>query len=258
VQRGVDEFKSRYSDMEKNYRDIDAALAPHRNVIRSFGHSDAASISQMFAWFQALSTRPDESFPVLLRSFNYDPQRLARIMGVGGQQQQQQYAEQRDPWQQSVEQELLQQRALVQQQQQYHYQMQQAQTEDTLAKWAADKPYFNEPGLRQLMGRLLQPDQNGNAVIPLKDGSVDLDESYRVACMMLPSVAAKMAEQQRAADRQAAKANADRARRASVGLSPAAPGRGSGAPKPQQRRSTSVRESIESAIDEARSGGRRI
>jgi hypothetical protein len=60
VQRGVEELRGRY-------RDIETALEPHLPVIRSFGHTPAQSIAQMFAWFDALSTRPDESFPVLLR-----------------------------------------------------------------------------------------------------------------------------------------------------------------------------------------------
>jgi hypothetical protein len=76
VANGVAALQNRYSNMEREYTDIYRALEPHLPVIRSFSHTPAQSIAQMFAWFDALSKRPDESFPVLLRSFNYDPRRL--------------------------------------------------------------------------------------------------------------------------------------------------------------------------------------
>jgi hypothetical protein len=252
MQEGVEQLKNRYADMERNYRDIDTALAPHRNVIRSFGHSDAQSISQLFAWFDALSKRPDESFPVLLKSFNYDPRRLVHLMG--GAQQQQQAQPQQDQWRQGVEQELLQQRAWMQHQHQQNENAMRLQTEDTLARWAADKPFFNEPGIRRRMGLLLQPDINGNSVVPLKNGQVDLDEAYRLSCLADSNVAAKMDAQRQAAERKAAKEVADRARRSSMSLSPSSPGRGSGSPSNKPTKGKSVRESLIESIESARTG----
>jgi hypothetical protein len=64
MQAGVESMKQKYASMEREYSDLSRALEPHLPVIRSFGHTPAQSVSQMFAWFDALSKRPDESFPV--------------------------------------------------------------------------------------------------------------------------------------------------------------------------------------------------
>ena len=69
VQKGVDELKQRYTD-------LDQALAPHVQAIRQHGHTPAQAVHQMFSWFQALTANPDAAFPALIKSFNYDPRRL--------------------------------------------------------------------------------------------------------------------------------------------------------------------------------------
>jgi hypothetical protein len=260
VRIGVDSLKKSYAEMERNYSEIDRALSPHRNVIRSFGHSDAQSISQMFAWFDALSKRPDESFPVLLRSFNYDPRRLIQNMGYTGGQQQQAQAQQAGGGQ--IDPQLYNYLSTVEQrlgaQQQMNEAHQMAQTHAILDEFAKSHPHFEK--VRRRMGELLNPNpQTGQSIIPLApEGHVDLQTAYDMACNLDDSIRESMFQERIANERRAAKEAADKARRASAGLRPGAPGGnntfGSGANKQKQRQS--VRESIEAAVAESRGGSR--
>jgi hypothetical protein len=89
------------------------------------------------------------------------------------------------------------------------------------------------------------------------DGSISLDKAFEAACALDKDVAEQMIAQRIAADRKAASDAAARARRGAASLLPSSPGRNTGSSGNAKKQSRSVRESIESAIEEAR-GGLRI
>jgi hypothetical protein len=139
VERGVQPLKQKLAELGE----VQQALAPHIPVIRQFGHTPAQAVNQMFGWFRGLAERPDECFPALMRSFNYDPRRLAQITGLGGAQQQQGLTAEQQYNQAAVQavQRMIDEgigRHVGPIRQQFESQRQ-AQTEEILANWAKDK-----------------------------------------------------------------------------------------------------------------------
>jgi len=267
VQKGVDDLKSKYAE-------IDQALAPHLNAIRAHGHTPAAAVQQMFSWFQALSASPDQAFPALLKSFNYDPARLvpkptqpaaaAAAPAAGDAKSGDQPAGEIPPAVQQyisgLEQKVQQFAQQVNQQLggiQNNYQAQrEAETKGVLANWSKDKPYFEK--VRGTMAQLIQ-----SGIVPLKDGAVDLDTAYDKAVWADPELRAAIqqeAQAKAAADLKAAaeakrKADAEaaeKAKRASASLlGPGAPGSG-GPAGAKPKKGKTARESILEAIEEHR------
>lgn len=269
IQNGVNQLRSHYNE-------IDEAISPYYDQIRTFNKTPGQAVAQLFAWFDALARNPDQAFPALLKSYNFDPRRLAAAYGFNPQ------TLQPDPKvrQQQAQQAQVQQNqqrfqdyiaSLVQQQaqqyvapiQQRFEQEQTAKTHEMLEYWARDKPYFEH--VRMTMGHLLTPDPTtGQSVIPLKEGKVDLDAAYEAACRMNPEINQQLwdAELKRRDDErkaeelkklQAQKAQAEKAKRASSSLTSTAPGapatRNQPAPKSKGK---SVRESLNEAMLEVR------
>lgn len=270
VQKGVDELKDKYAE-------IDGAIAPHIDAIRRHGHTPAQAVNQMFSWFHALAGNPDVAFPALLRSFNYDPRRLAPqqqqpAAQPGGAQPQPQVgtdgkpiavAQPADAIPPAVQQYINQitnklgqlENAFSQQigQVQNTFQQQsEAKTQEVLMGWAKDKPYFEK--VRVLMSQLI-----ASGAVPLKDGRVDLDGAYEQAIWANPEVRsavqadvvkqnAAVAAAAQAKEKAAQQAAADKARKSNVSLAPSAPGSGSPQGKPKKGRS--VRESLKDAMEE--------
>ena len=225
--RGVEELKSRYAD-------IDAAIAPHREVIRAHSHTEGAAIRQLFGWFDALAKNPRAAFPALMQSFNVRPEQI-----FGAQQQQQV-----DPVTarlQQIEQHFSQQIGGLQQ----NFQAQQMErTNQILNQWSKDKPHFE--AVRAKMAHLI-----GTGVIPLTPaGAVNLNSAYDASCKLIPEVWNAIQQEQRAAERAASSGQANRARRAGVSLSGGAPGAAPAGNKTKQRGKT-VRESLREALEES-------
>lgn len=271
--KGVEELK-------KKYADVDAALAPRMGVIKQFGHTPAQAVNQLFAWFEALSQdverlkqgQPAMAFQALAQSFGIDPKLI-----YGAPQQQQQQQEKPEERQEAktkqeeiptpvqnyistLEKKLGELQNAISQKigalETSFSAQSQAKTEEILANWAKDKPYFED--VRQLMGRLIA----SHAVAPLPNGSADLDKAYEMALYALPDIRAKVLAEQAAkveaerkakldAEKKAQQDAANKARKAAGGLAPNAPG----APGSQQQKAAkkSVRESLQEAIDQARS-----
>jgi hypothetical protein len=253
--KGVDELKGKY-------KDIDQALQPHAEAIRRTGHSPAEAVSQLFAWFQALSTNPVATFPALAKSFGQD---LGAILQAAqGQQAQpgqpqagdippalQNYINdlqaQLGQMKQSFSQELTGLKSTFQQQSE-------AKTQEILTNWSKDKPHYES--VRSLMAQLIQ-----SGAVPLKNGQVDLDGAYDMAVYAMPDVRTqvlsaqqeqvkKEAAAKQAAERKAQQDQADKARKAAVsvgGSAPGAPGTVGG--KPTGKRKT-VRESLMEAREQ--------
>lgn len=263
-------FLKRIEDMDKgvaqlkqNYAEIDQVLAPRMQVIRQHGHTPAAAVNQMFAWFDALTQNPDQAFPALAHSFRYD---LRRLLGNGQQQQQggQQQQEQQDDLSPAVKQLLENQfRALEQkfgtalQQRDERYQSDNIRkSNDLLAVWSKDKPYFEE--VRQYMAHLI-----GSGAVPtLPNGDADLDSAYDQAIFAIPAVREKVLEEQKQARIKALKekrekeaaaqaAQAAKAQRASGSLAPGAPS-DEGTNQQGKKKRKTVRESLNEAIETAR------
>lgn len=253
-------------ELQKKYSDIDQALQPRMDVIRRHGHTPAQAVNQLFAWFEALSANPAVAFPALANSFKYD---LRTIPGIIPQQQAQPQPQEAskapvDPaaippdYVKTLEQKIaeLQQGFSTQlgQLSSSFQQQSQAKTEEILANWSKDKPYFED--VRRMMAHLIA----SQAVPPLPNGTADLDRAYDMAMYALPEVRGKVLADQQKATQDAAKAKqaaekaaqqtaADKARRASGSLSASAPGN----PVPLQGKGAkkkTVRESIEEARQE--------
>lgn len=267
VAKGVKQLKDQYAS-------IDNALAPHIGAIRQFNKSPAEAVAQLFSWFQALSQNPDQAFPALIKSYNYDPSRLLKAFGLQPQTQPQ--AQEVKPeaavegdlppvvkqYISSLEEKInslsTQVGSQLNQIQGTFAEQSMAKTYDTLAIWAKDKPYFEE--VRAMMGHLLTPDPaTGVAPVPLKDGRVDLDTAYEYAIYANPNVRNKiLAEEQAKADKvrqekaakeaKAQQEQADRARRAAGSLKTSSPG--GEVSRKQVSKGKSVRDSINDAIAE--------
>ena len=244
MERGVAELKQRYSE-------IDAALAPSMEVIRADGHTAGRAISQMFNWFNHLSRNPAEAFPQLVATI---PGAREALLQQAQRQQQQAGAQaqqtnggaqQFDP---GVVQQYVDQRVGTLEQQMMD--QQQARTNEILENWARGKKYYER--VRVMMSQLLQPNQYGQSVIPLKNGSVDLDGAYTYACRLLPDVFAEVQAEERGAERKAQREQAEKARRSSGSLVPGAPGSGSSTSPKKRSGAKSVRDSINEAMLEIR------
>ena len=130
-------------------------------AIQKFGHRPGARGQPIiFVWFQAYLYRPDEAFPALMQSFNYDPRRLAQVTGLGGGAQQQQALTAEQQYNQAAVQAVQRMidegigRHVGPIQQQFESQRQ-AQTEEILANWAKGKKHYEK--VRGMMSRLLMP-----------------------------------------------------------------------------------------------------
>lgn len=269
IQNGVNQLRQYYGE-------IDQAIAPFQNDIKGFNKTPGQAVAQLFAWFDALAKNPDQAFPALLRSYNYDPRRLAAAFGFNQQfkqdpkvaqqqQQQQQIKANQERFQNYIDQ-LVQQKAqqyIAPVQQQFQEQ-QAAKTYEMLEYWARDKPYFEH--VRATMGTLLTPDPNtGQSMIPLKDGKVDLDAAYEAACRMNPEInqqlwdaELKRRDEARKAEElnklKAQKGAAEKARRASGSLTSSAPGAAAARNQAaaSKGKGKSVRESLNEALGEYR------
>lgn len=264
TKREVDMAKG-VEELKKKYTEIDNALAPRLETIRRHGHTPAAAVNQLFAWFEALGANPQVAFPALANSFKFD---LRTIPGLGPQQQQPAQVPEKPQkevgapeipeYAKTLEQKI----AELQNQFQYqlgqlstNFQAQtQSRTEENLAVWSKDKPYFEE--VRQFMGQLI----GSGTIPPLPNGNADLDKAYETALWAMPEVRAKvqadMAQKQAearrakaAAEKAAQQEAADKARRATGSLAPGAPGAPAQDTK-KGKKGKSVRESIMEARQE--------
>jgi hypothetical protein len=251
-ERGVQPLKQKLAELGE----VEQALAPHLPTIQKFGHRPGAAVSQLFSWFQALSTRPDEAFPALMQSFNYNPRRLAQVTGLGGGAQQQQALTAEQQYNQAAVQAVQRMidegigRHVGPIQQQFESQRQ-AQTEEILANWAKGKKHYEK--VRGMMSRLLMPHPTtGESIVPLKNGAVDLDSAYAESLKLVPEVWAEVQAAERAAERKAESERAQRARYSSSSLRPASPGSGSSTAPKKRGGMKTVRDSINDALLEIR------
>jgi len=262
VQRGVDQLKAGYAE-------IDRAIAPHDAAIRQHGHTRAQAIDQLFGWFRALASNPDAAFPALAKSFGVD---LAKYVpagvaapgagaapaagangaaaGAGAQPEaaspaMQQYIDGLQAQMRAMQQQVEQRFGSLEQ---TFAQQNEAKTHEVLAAWAKDKPHFEE--VRQTMSRLI-----ASGEVPLKDGRVDLDGAYNKAVRLVDPVwekiqadqeAARLAEQKKQADRlkAAQQAEVEKARKAGVSVTGGAPGAAGPAAAAPKGKGKSVRESL--------------
>jgi hypothetical protein len=265
--KGVDELKKRYSE-------LDQALAPRLELIRQHGHSPAQAVNQLFQWFEALRAdvdrvrqgQPAAAFHALVKSYGLDP---AVVFGQPQAVPAAQPAAKEAKAAEEAPAEIQKYIADLQKEigdlkngitqkigtlENTFAAQSQAKTEEMLANWAKDKPYYED--VRHLMGRLIAT----NAVPPLSNGNADLDKAYDMALYALPEIRTKVLAEQQAkaeaerkakadAERKAQQEAAEKARRASGSLSLGAPG----APASQQKKPTqrkSVSDSIREAIRE--------
>jgi hypothetical protein len=265
--------------LKKNYKELDDAIKPYMGAIQQHKTSPGAAVKQLFDWMLALTNEakalqagqpPQGVFAALAQSYGIDPVKLLAHMVQNPAQRQQQNGQQQQPGGQTqldpqIKAYLDAQLAPLGQHMNGLYQTVQqqsiAKTNEMLAMWAKDKPFYND--VRVTMARLMTPGANGEPpLVPAReDGNADLDTAYERACNMDPNVRGKMQEATKAAadkaaaDKVAAEKAAQRtkleaARKASGSIPISAPGMpGDGKQKGQQRGKT-VRESLSAAIKE--------
>lgn len=252
--KGVEELKNKYGQ-------LDQALAPHLEAIRAINQTPAQAIHQLFSWFQALGANPKVAFPALVQSFNLRPEDV-----FGFQPQTPDPAADGAPAEgdipPSVQKYITEQQGRIAQLEQSLNQKigglestfareSQAKTDEILATWSVGKPHF--ASVRQMMANLIS-----SGTVPLKDGKVDLDGAYDMAIYANPAVRQQVLTAQQeaqkkeaaakvAAEKKAQQDAADKARRAGVSVSGAAPG-APGAPSKPVGKRKSVRESINDAM----------
>jgi hypothetical protein len=280
TKREVDMAKG-VEQIQKKYAEIDQVIQPRMETIRRHGHTPAQAVNQLFAWFEALSANPNTAFPALAESFKYNlrsipgliPQELIQLWQEkqkGGQPAQQpgtqpaadaQPAGEIPPGVQKYIDEMRQELAGLKEgftnqlgQLSTSFQQQsQAKTEEILANWSKDKPYFED------VRRTMIASQE---VPPLPNGAADLDRAYDMALWANPEIREKLRADERqkadaelkakqAAERKAQQEQADKARRVQGGsLTAGAPG----APTlpVKGKKGKSVSESLREAISELR------
>lgn len=251
--KGVEALKGQYSN-------LDRVLAPRLDLIKRTGHQPHEAVNQLFAWFEALSANPDVAFPALAQSFNYD---IKRVLGQP-QEAAKEAKDQIDPaaippavdqYVKSLEAKVTQLASQVNEQlgsiQNNFAQQSQTRTNEMLGNWAKDKHHFES--VREDMARLIY---SGYGL--KEDGSVDLDTVYDRALYGNPQTRTQILQEQQAvadkarkdkelAERKAQKDQADKARRAGVGISTSAPGSMASPKKPDSKVRKSVRQSLEEA-----------
>lgn len=267
--------------------ELEQVIAPRRQYIQQFGVTEAQTVDRLFQWMEALS-HPNKayklnSFKDLARSFGVDVNQLiSQQSEVGNNKSQSEGNNESEvvdddsppPWfsefASSVGNEVNSLKQTIATQRQ-------TAANAAVDGWANAKdekgsllrPHFNQ--VRQLMGQLCTPivnQQTGQviqeAVIPLKEGRIDLDAAYDAAIKLHPEVAAQVQQEiaQKTQDEAKAKAQKDakdradklaRAKRAGAGLKPAAPSMGATLNgKASNSKGTSVRDSIKAALDDLR------
>lgn len=263
VQKGVDELKAKYSD-------LDTALAPHLQIIRQHGHTPGQAVQQMFAWFQALNANPKQAFPALLQSFKQKPEDIfgapaaaaapaEAAKPAAGEQPAAAVSPEVQAYIDGIKKELGELKQTFGQEigglRNSVMSQQERDTQNVLSMWSKDKPHFE--AVRSEMARLIQ-----SGAVPLKDGKVDLDGAYEKAIRLNDEIWTATQAQKAAAEeakrvaageakKKAEAEAAEKAKRAAVSLTPAAPG-APGAAGAKVKKGKSVRESLMEAIDEAR------
>ena len=203
--------------LKNGYAQIDAAIHPYKDLIRSYGQDTGTTIRQLFEWNTALAgPHKEQVFAQLAQRFGVDlsiiaPQRQPASGGgpQGGQDPFAPVFQQLQSWQQGIEQHLAQQ---VQQQQMREVQKAEAE----IKAWSQDKPHFDRvrATMKELVGiddqlvRTGQPPRFGT-VKP--DGSVDLTLAYKRAIALDDELAGQVAaeEQQKREAEIRAKAEAE-------------------------------------------------
>ena len=153
---------------------------------------------------------PTGVFAALAQSYGIDPVRLLAHMVQNPPQQQQQNNQQQGNGQTQLDPQIkayldAQLAPLGQHMNGLYQTVQQqsiAKTNEMLAMWAKDKPFYND--VRVTMARLMTPGANGKPplVAAREDGNADLDTAYERACNMDPNVRAKMQEATKVASEQ--------------------------------------------------------
>jgi hypothetical protein len=260
--------------LKHGYAELDAAIAPYKQMIAGYGQTPGHTIRQLFEWNAALAgPYKEQAFEQLAQRFGidltrYSPQRQTPAATEGGQQGIQNPIEpvvqQLQAWQRGIEQQLISQQESVRQQE-----VRKAMIE--LQAWAADKPHFAQ--VRGTMQHLVGLDQaaiNSGAEPPYglmrPNGSVDLDRAYQKAIVLDDGLSAQVRAAELAAHQEKTRAEEaarvaqkalkdrealQRAKRAGVSLPPGSQtgpaGQASKAPPAGER----VRDTILRSLKEA-------
>lgn len=234
--KGVEKIKSQYQE-------LDAAVAPHRPMLKQVGLSEGALVGNLLNWMMALHG-PDKVRAAgdLLRSVGIDPATTfagADVVPAGASPTSQQYP----PELQNLLGHLTQK---IGSYDQYFASQTQGVANQAVHNWAGDKPHFE--AVRNTMAELIR----SGVVPPKADGSVNLDGAYEMAVYGNPETRALLLQEQQAKQAAANRQAVTQARKAGSGLRPGAPGAPQVAKAPVTPKGETVRDSIRRALAEAR------
>lgn len=270
--KGVQELKQRYNELDK-------VLQPRLDVIRKNGHTPAQAVNQLWLWFEALSGNPDQAFPALAQSFGYDLKRFAGVAeqkpaagvttpaaaeaGKEGQAAEAAVPPQLQQYIDDLKKEIDGLKGTVTEKfgnlEQNYAKESQSKTDEMVGQWSNGKPHFE--AVRETMGQMLMVLAQQQKTPVLANGAIDLDKIYDMAIYANPEVRALVlkeqqdkveADRRKAAEKEvnARQQEANRARKATGSLAPAAPGAKGTPAKKAPGKGKTVGESLRESIAE--------
>ena len=268
--------------LKRSYEDLDAALAPHKELMKRAGQTAGQTVRQLLDWNTALAGPHKElAFAQLAQRFGVDVSKLAPQgqPQVATQGQQAGIPDQFRPVyddlrtrQEKLEAELRDERAATRDRE-----VRKAAAD--IQVWAKDKPHFEKVRgtMQTLVGADLQAQANGHPLpfgIVGADGSVDLDRAYSRAIVLDDELSATVRAEDQAkrdaairaeaeakakaeADKAAHKAakdkeDAERARKAGTSLRPGSATGPGGKPGASVPKGEAVRDTIRRSLREVR------
>lgn len=261
-EKEVSDGFAQVSQRIKNVEDIERVIAPRLQTIQRYGVPPAQMVDRLFQWMESLQNPQTaaKSFKDLAEGLGVN---LNQLVGQPNAKAEETENTGSPPtWFSEFTNTVDQRLSRVDQIEQQIVSQREVAAKNAVLTWAKDKPYYQQ--VAPLMGQLLQ-----SGIVGLKeDGTVDLDGAYEKAIKLDPNVAAliqqeaatkasKEAEEKSAKEAKEKAERLTRAKRAGVGLKPAAPSgplasanskglNGSG------KKDTSVRGSIRAAMEEVR------
>ena len=267
IAKREEEFQNgikQYSDKAKVFDEYEQAVGPRRQAMAAIGVTPQQVVSRALEWMDALG-HPDpnikgNAFRLLAQNYGVNlaslgvAEQTGESFRVGGDV---------NPDMQAIIHAVRSEVSSLTQETRAQLQAVQAQREQEanhaaqayLAEWAKEKAHFNT--VKDRMGELLR-----SGAIPMKDGQLDLDKAYDLACYENAEVrqlqqlakareAKKMAEARKAKEEKARKEQIEKAKGARGSLSPNSASSPTVSSKPNGV-GLSIRETIDKSIQQVR------
>ena len=234
VAKGFDEYRTKTAQLSE----ISQVLEPLKSVLQQNGiQSDAQAVRRLVEWEGALRNPQSrmQAFQTLARQYGVDLSTLVPSSPSGLPSAAQEIPDPVRPVLDQFGNQLNSVEARLQS-------WEQSQVAEKLSSFAKDKPHFE--AVRSTMGQLMQA-----GIVP----AGDLDSAYQKAIAIHPEISAQIrADEDKKRSDELAKANADKARRASLAAVSPSARPPNGPPAGKEGEATSVRGAILKAVQQHR------